>query len=162
MEYSNFDLGLQGSIFFIISCALHENCGCICLLEYACTSLTIPSPLNKHEMWRYSVPVLLVLFFLLSASFLSHFCTFFCFFLSGDPPRLFFLDKFDIAGVGACLKRYTDPSFFKAESASSWAVKLQVQKGKKICKEMRKAIPNPVLLQLTTLGNGKRTRVGVA
>ena len=29
------------------------------------------------------------------------------------PLRLFLLDKFDIAGVGACLKRYTDPSFFK-------------------------------------------------
>ncbi|GFP83201.1 protein scar2 [Phtheirospermum japonicum] len=29
------------------------------------------------------------------------------------PPRLFILDKFDVAGAGACLKRYTDPSFFK-------------------------------------------------
>ncbi|CAH9101111.1 unnamed protein product [Cuscuta epithymum] len=35
------------------------------------------------------------------------------------PPRLFLLDKFDIAGAGACLKRYTDPSFFK-EGASSF------------------------------------------
>ncbi|GLJ11807.1 hypothetical protein SUGI_0177540 [Cryptomeria japonica] len=35
------------------------------------------------------------------------------------PPRLFTLDKFDIAGTGACLKRYTDPSFFKTELASS-------------------------------------------
>ncbi|KAA8517705.1 hypothetical protein F0562_015179 [Nyssa sinensis] len=25
------------------------------------------------------------------------------------PPRLFLLDKFDVAGAGACLKRYTDP-----------------------------------------------------
>ncbi|KAI4353485.1 hypothetical protein L6164_002431 [Bauhinia variegata] len=31
------------------------------------------------------------------------------------PPRLFLLDKFDVAGAGACLKRYTDPSFFKME-----------------------------------------------
>ncbi|XP_019162616.1 PREDICTED: protein SCAR2 isoform X3 [Ipomoea nil] len=35
------------------------------------------------------------------------------------PPRLFLLDKFDIAGAGACQKRYTDPSFFK-EAASSF------------------------------------------
>ena len=102
------------------------------------TSLTIPSPLNKHEMWRYSVPVLLVLFFLFSASFLSHFCTFFCFFLSGDPPRLFLLDKFDTVGVGACLKLYTNPSFFKSESASSGPVKLQVQRKKKIRKGKKK------------------------
>lgn len=32
------------------------------------------------------------------------------------PPRLFLLDKFDVAGAGACLKRFTDPSFFKAEA----------------------------------------------
>ncbi|KAL3623221.1 hypothetical protein CASFOL_032037 [Castilleja foliolosa] len=31
------------------------------------------------------------------------------------PPRLFLLDKFDVGGAGACLKRYTDPSFFKLE-----------------------------------------------
>ncbi|XP_004305094.1 PREDICTED: protein SCAR2 [Fragaria vesca subsp. vesca] len=37
------------------------------------------------------------------------------------PPRLFLLDKFDVAGAGACLKRYTDPSFFKVESAYSLA-----------------------------------------
>ncbi|KAI3892580.1 hypothetical protein MKW92_002010 [Papaver armeniacum] len=30
-----------------------------------------------------------------------------------NPPRLELLDKFDIAGPGACLKRYSDPSFFK-------------------------------------------------
>ena len=80
LEFSNFDLGLKGSIF-LISCALHENYGCTCLLESAHTSLTIPSPLNKHEMWHCCVPVLLVLFFsLLSVSFLSRFCTFPCFF----------------------------------------------------------------------------------
>ncbi|CAK9231313.1 unnamed protein product [Sphagnum troendelagicum] len=28
------------------------------------------------------------------------------------PPRLFLLDKFDVAGEGACMKRYTDPSFY--------------------------------------------------
>ncbi|KAL5209270.1 hypothetical protein ABZP36_004893 [Zizania latifolia] len=35
------------------------------------------------------------------------------------PPKLFMLDKFDIGGEGACLKRYTDPSFFKTDSACS-------------------------------------------
>lgn len=30
------------------------------------------------------------------------------------PPQLFLLDKFDVSGVGACLKRFTDPSFFQA------------------------------------------------
>ena len=42
------------------------------------------------------------------------------------------MDKFDIAGAGACLNSYTDPSFFKAESTSSGVVKLQVQREKKI------------------------------
>ncbi|XP_062094886.1 protein SCAR2 isoform X2 [Humulus lupulus] len=37
---------------------------------------------------------------------------------SRGPPRLFLLDKFDVAGAGACLKRYTDPSFFKVDVAS--------------------------------------------
>lgn len=30
-----------------------------------------------------------------------------------DPPRLYLLDKFDNSGAGACLKRYSDPSYFK-------------------------------------------------
>ncbi|KAK6943410.1 hypothetical protein RJ641_024512 [Dillenia turbinata] len=44
------------------------------------------------------------------------------------PPRLFLLDKFDVAGAGACLKRYTDPSFFKVEAASSEIIKTDVQR----------------------------------
>ncbi|KAH9610032.1 hypothetical protein KSS87_016383 [Heliosperma pusillum] len=47
------------------------------------------------------------------------------------PPRLFLLDKFDVAGAGACLKRFTDPSFFKTESASSTGRKLETQREKK-------------------------------
>ncbi|KAH0465867.1 hypothetical protein IEQ34_005970 [Dendrobium chrysotoxum] len=35
------------------------------------------------------------------------------------PPRLFMLDKFDVAGAGACLTRYSNPSFFKTASAFS-------------------------------------------
>ncbi|KAG8484088.1 hypothetical protein CXB51_023022 [Gossypium anomalum] len=47
------------------------------------------------------------------------------------PPRLFLLDKFDVAGAGACLKRYTDPSFFKAESDFPGIAPLEVQREKK-------------------------------
>ncbi|XP_021289870.1 protein SCAR4-like isoform X2 [Herrania umbratica] len=47
------------------------------------------------------------------------------------PPRLFLLDKFDVAGAGACLKRYTDPSFFKAESAFPEIAPAEVQREKK-------------------------------
>ncbi|KNA06847.1 hypothetical protein SOVF_177270 [Spinacia oleracea] len=47
------------------------------------------------------------------------------------PPRLFLLDKFDVAGAGACLKRFTDPSFFKLESTSSTGRNLDRQREKK-------------------------------
>ncbi|KAG2687838.1 hypothetical protein I3760_09G069000 [Carya illinoinensis] len=36
-----------------------------------------------------------------------------------DPPRLHLLDKFDTGGPGSCLKRYSDPTFFKKASATS-------------------------------------------
>ncbi|EEF35729.1 protein SCAR2 [Ricinus communis] len=51
------------------------------------------------------------------------------------PPRLFLLDKFDVAGAGACLKRYTDPSLFKVEAASSG---IEVQREKKTRKVKKK------------------------
>ncbi|XP_078162880.1 uncharacterized protein LOC144558031 isoform X3 [Carex rostrata] len=55
------------------------------------------------------------------------------------PPRLFTLDKFDVAGAGACLKRYTDPSFFKTELASSCSIEaddaLRERKPRKIKKK---------------------------
>ncbi|KAI0516231.1 hypothetical protein KFK09_008903 [Dendrobium nobile] len=38
------------------------------------------------------------------------------------PPRLHLLDKFDSAGAGACLKRYSDPSYFRMFMASSDSV----------------------------------------
>ncbi|KOM57924.1 hypothetical protein LR48_Vigan11g095700 [Vigna angularis] len=50
------------------------------------------------------------------------------------PPRLFLLDKFDVAGAGACLKRYTDPSFFKIESNSPVNATIEVQREKRIRK----------------------------
>ena len=39
--------------------------------------------------------------------------------------------RFDVAGAGACLKRYTDPSFFKTESISSNDRKPEGQREKK-------------------------------
>ncbi|XP_011101380.1 protein SCAR1 [Sesamum indicum] len=35
------------------------------------------------------------------------------------PPRLDLLDRFDPGGPGSCLKRYSDPTFFKRASAAS-------------------------------------------
>ncbi|KAI3961896.1 hypothetical protein MKW98_022101 [Papaver atlanticum] len=54
------------------------------------------------------------------------------------PPRLFLLDKFDNAGLGACLKRYSDPSFFKAEVNSFESKKADTRKEKKARKIRRK------------------------
>ncbi|CAK9200751.1 unnamed protein product [Sphagnum jensenii] len=39
------------------------------------------------------------------------------------PPRLFLLDKFDEGGEGACMKRYTDPSFYKRPHIQSHSKK---------------------------------------
>lgn len=41
------------------------------------------------------------------------------------PPRLFLLDKFDEAGRGACVRRYTDPTFFKINWVSSQLLKAE-------------------------------------
>ncbi|XP_019446936.1 PREDICTED: protein SCAR2-like isoform X2 [Lupinus angustifolius] len=54
------------------------------------------------------------------------------------PPRLFLLDKFDVAGPGACLKRYTDPSFFKVDSDSSETATLEVHREDKFHKVKKK------------------------
>ncbi|KAK7374018.1 hypothetical protein VNO80_07441 [Phaseolus coccineus] len=67
------------------------------------------------------------------------------------PPRLFLLDKFDVAGAGACLKRYTDPSFFTVKSASSGTATGEVQREKKIRKIKQK--------KATRLKNGETPEV---
>ncbi|KAK9714551.1 hypothetical protein RND81_06G102500 [Saponaria officinalis] len=36
-----------------------------------------------------------------------------------EPPRLQLLDRFDQRGSGSCLKRYSDPTFFRRASSSS-------------------------------------------
>nr|XP_025648863.1 protein SCAR2 isoform X1 [Arachis hypogaea] len=56
------------------------------------------------------------------------------------PPRLFLLDKFDVAGAGACLKRYTDPSFFKVESS---VTTVEVHREKRIHKVKQKKVSKP-------------------
>ncbi|XP_076938053.1 uncharacterized protein LOC143606029 [Bidens hawaiensis] len=54
------------------------------------------------------------------------------------PPRLFLLDKFDVAGAGACLKRYTDPSFYNVEVSSYEMMNAEAQRDKKIRKIKKK------------------------
>ena len=36
MEFLSFGLRIKGSFLFIIYCALHQNRGCLCLLESSC------------------------------------------------------------------------------------------------------------------------------
>ncbi|KAI3867071.1 hypothetical protein MKX03_007348 [Papaver bracteatum] len=56
-----------------------------------------------------------------------------------NPPRLELLDKFDISGPGACLKRYSDPSFFKnALSPSEPENAEKVRRAKKANRRRRK------------------------
>ncbi|XP_055803236.1 SCAR-like protein 2 isoform X2 [Solanum dulcamara] len=55
------------------------------------------------------------------------------------PPHLHLLDKFDPGGPGSCLKRYSDPTFFKRASIGSdeeyIAKVLKEKKGRKIKKK---------------------------
>ncbi|XP_027105524.1 protein SCAR3 isoform X1 [Coffea arabica] len=55
------------------------------------------------------------------------------------PPHLDLLDKFDPGGPGSCLKRYSDPSFFKRASSGSDGAYidkvLKEKKGRKIKKK---------------------------
>ncbi|XP_010277027.1 PREDICTED: protein SCAR3 [Nelumbo nucifera] len=56
-----------------------------------------------------------------------------------DPPRLHLLDKFDAGGPGACLKRYSDPSYFKRAMANSELMNAdKSQKDKKARKSKKK------------------------
>ncbi|KAL2479387.1 Protein SCAR [Abeliophyllum distichum] len=56
------------------------------------------------------------------------------------PPQLFLLDKFDVTGAGGCLKRYTDPSFFRVETSSSGTTNAYVQREKRIRKAKKKGL----------------------
>ncbi|KAG9147943.1 hypothetical protein Leryth_003529 [Lithospermum erythrorhizon] len=54
------------------------------------------------------------------------------------PPRLFLLDKFDVGGAGACLRRYTNPSFFTEEAATLGTTNPDMQREKKSRKGKRR------------------------
>ncbi|GMP74329.1 hypothetical protein CsSME_00031780 [Camellia sinensis var. sinensis] len=52
-----------------------------------------------------------------------------------DPPRLQLLDKFDTGGPGSCLKRYSDPTYFRRASANSREANVEkVSKDRKACR----------------------------
>ncbi|XP_038894032.1 protein SCAR3 isoform X2 [Benincasa hispida] len=55
-----------------------------------------------------------------------------------DPPQLHLLDKFDTGGPGSCLKRYSDPTFFKRTSTFGKISLEKVQSDKKAHKIKRK------------------------
>ncbi|MCO5560159.1 hypothetical protein L7F22_013766 [Adiantum nelumboides] len=55
-----------------------------------------------------------------------------------SPPRLFVLDRFDVTGAGACLKRFTDPSFFKMEWASSELLKAEKEQRNQKARRLKK------------------------
>ncbi|KAI5074533.1 hypothetical protein GOP47_0010494 [Adiantum capillus-veneris] len=55
-----------------------------------------------------------------------------------SPPRLFGLDRFDVTGAGACLKRFTDPSFFKTEWASSELLKAEKEQRDQRARRLKK------------------------
>ncbi|XP_057949845.1 protein SCAR1 isoform X2 [Malania oleifera] len=56
-----------------------------------------------------------------------------------DPPRLHLLDKFDTGGPGSCLKRYSDPTYFKRVSASYDEANIdKVRRDKKARKSKKK------------------------
>ncbi|OVA06240.1 SCAR/WAVE family [Macleaya cordata] len=58
-----------------------------------------------------------------------------------DPPCFHLLDKFDKGGPGSCLRRYSDPSFFKRAVANSEMLSGdKVQKEKKARKSRKKGL----------------------
>ncbi|CAA7029335.1 unnamed protein product [Microthlaspi erraticum] len=55
-----------------------------------------------------------------------------------DPPRLHLLDKFDINGPGSCLKRYSDPTYFRRASSNLSQGTKKFQSNNKNCKIKKK------------------------
>ncbi|CAH8269673.1 unnamed protein product [Arabidopsis lyrata] len=54
------------------------------------------------------------------------------------PPQLFLLDKFDVAGSGSCLKRYSDPSLLKTHTASAVVATSKLSKDERPRKSKKK------------------------
>ncbi|XP_062160792.1 protein SCAR3 isoform X3 [Alnus glutinosa] len=74
-----------------------------------------------------------------------------------DPPRLHLLDKFDTGGPGSCLKRYSDPTFFKKASVTSGEVttgKIQIDKKARRSKKKRSSHGSGQLLRGASISNG--------
>ncbi|KAE8699371.1 SCAR family protein, putative isoform 3 [Hibiscus syriacus] len=67
-----------------------------------------------------------------------------------DPPRLHLLDKFCAGGRGSCLKRYSDPTFFKRASGSPIeedAEKVPIDNRTRKSKKKRSSLRNDKLSQ---------------
>lgn len=79
-------------------------------------STSMVTGFEKHTKFQNKCDLVIVLW--ISETFLSFFGS----------------KRFDVAGAGACLKRYTDPSVFKAEPASSVTTTVEVHRQKKIRK----------------------------
>ncbi|KAF9683669.1 hypothetical protein SADUNF_Sadunf04G0037800 [Salix dunnii] len=73
-----------------------------------------------------------------------------------DPPRLHLLDKFDTGGPGSCLKRYSDPSYFRRVSGNVTepdAEKLPKDKRAKKSKKKRSSQRNGDVAQYALMSN---------
>lgn len=55
-----------------------------------------------------------------------------------NPPRLHLLDKFDAGGPGSCLKRYSDPTFFRRVSGCTIDATADKIQGEKKARKKRK------------------------
>ncbi|KAK1302274.1 SCAR-like protein 2 [Acorus calamus] len=76
-----------------------------------------------------------------------------------DPPCLYLLDRFDSGSPGVCLKRYTDPSYFRGVFATSGSMKEETSRGKKSYKLTKKhqrrkrEAPEPSLMYSDSLAS---------
>ncbi|KAF3944465.1 hypothetical protein CMV_029070 [Castanea mollissima] len=72
-----------------------------------------------------------------------------------DPPRLHLLDKFDAGGPGSCLKRYSDPTFFKKVPFTSDepTEKTQANRKARKSKKKRSSQRNGQVLRSTSISN---------
>lgn len=58
------------------------------------------------------------------------------------PPRLFLLDKFDKAGRGACVKRYTDPTYFRITWATAQLERAEQAERERLAEQERRNSEN--------------------
>ncbi|XP_078160287.1 uncharacterized protein LOC144555746 [Carex rostrata] len=79
---------------------------------------------------------------------------------SRGPPQLFRLDKFDKAGAGACLKRHTDPSFYKV-NLSTYGITQGYRREPRTLKVTRKLNPisTDIARSLKMQQNGSRPEI---